>query len=94
MIIDMTNRMTNTITPNRNMVPGYYAKLARSRRLIARMNAAWDNGGFVRIGTATRYTDYKVKHRDMIVMGNEGTLFVKAGKRLDCIDYCSFQFSA
>lgn len=79
---------------NDQMKAGRFAKLARGRKLITRMNACWDRGGFVRVGTATRYTDYKVKHREMVSMGKSGSLFVAAGKRLDCIDFCSIQFSA
>lgn len=79
---------------NSQMIANRFAKLARGRKLMRRMNEAWDRGGFVRIGTATRYTDYKVKHRDLVLLGSSGSLFVKAGKRLDCIDFCSFQFSA
>lgn len=79
---------------NDQMISGRFAKLARGRRLMARMSQAWDCGGFVRIGTATRYTDYAAKHRDLIVMGRTGSIYVKRGERLDCVDFCSFQFSA
>ena len=79
---------------NDKMIAGRFAKLARGRKLMARMNAAWDRGGYVRIGTATRYTDLKPKHRELVVLGKAGSLYQRAGKRLDCIDYCSFQFSA
>ena len=79
---------------NDKMISNRFSKLARGRRIMARSNACLNACGFVRIGTATRYTDYKVKHRDLIVMGKTGSLFVRAGKRLDCIDFCSFQFSA
>lgn len=75
---------------NDQMKAGRFLKLHIGRKRLARMNAAWDRGGFVRIGTATRYTDYKVKHRDMITMDRTGSLW--AGK--NCIDFCSFQFSA
>lgn len=79
---------------NEQMKPNRFAKLARGRRLLARMNAAWNAGGFVSVGTATRYTDCKVKHRDMVSMGKSGSLYVVAGKKHNCIDFCSIQFSA
>ena len=79
---------------NDQMKAGRFLKLAKGRKLFARMNAAWDRGGFVRVGTATRYTDYKPNTRDMITMGKSGSLYVARGKRLDCLDFCSFQFSA
>lgn len=79
---------------NEQMIPNRFAKLARGRRLMARINACWNAGGFVRIGTATRFTDYKPKHAEMIVMGKYGSLYIKTGKKSVCIDYCSFQFTA
>lgn len=79
---------------NEQMKAGRFAKLAKGRRIIRRMNSCWDAGGFVRVGTATRYTDYKPKHRDMVLLGNSGSLYVKAGKATNCIDFCSIQFSA
>jgi len=79
---------------NDQMVPNRYAKLARGRRLMRRMQACWDAGGFVRIGTATRYTDYTVAYSYLIELGKSGSLYVRRGKRADCIDFCSFQFSA
>ena len=78
---------------NDQMKPNRFAKLARGRMLYRRMNAAWDAGGFVRVGTATRYTDYRVKHRDMIKLGKSGSLYAQRGRNWDCLDFCSFQFS-
>jgi len=79
---------------NDQMKPNRFAKLARGRKLYRRMQACWDAGGFVRIGTATRYTDYKPKHRDMIRLGQSGSLYAQCrGRTHDCIDWCSFQFS-
>ena len=79
---------------NDQMIAGRFAKLARGRRLLRRMNSCWDAGGFVRIGTATRYWDFKVKHRDLITMGASGSLYAQRGRHRDCIDFCSFQFTA
>lgn len=79
---------------NEQMKAGRFLKLAKGRKLFARMNACWNAGGFVRIGTALRVTDYKPNARECIVLGASGSLFVKRGKRLDCIDFCSIQFSA
>lgn len=80
--------------PNDQMKSGRFAKLAKGRRLLRRMNACWDAGGFVRLGTATRYWDLKPKHRDMVMLGKSGSLYMQRGKAHDCIDGCSFQFTA
>lgn len=81
--------MTNT-----EMKAGRFLKLAKGRKLIARMNACWNAGGFVRIGTVTRYTDFKAKHRDMVKMGKSGSIYTQSGKNWLCADFCTFQFSA
>ena len=80
---------------NDDMRAGRWAKLAKGRRIMRRMNACWDAGGFVRIGTATRYSDFKPQHRSRITMDKTGSLYMSLrSTRRDCIDYCSFQFSA
>ena len=79
---------------NEQMKAGRFAKLARGRKIMARIEKCWNAGGVVRIGTCTRYTDYKAKHRGMIVMGKSGSIYVKSGKSTNCADFCSFQFSA
>lgn len=78
---------------NEQMKAGRFAKLAKGRKLFARMTQAWDRGGFVRVGTCTRYTDYKAKHRDLIVIGKSGSLYATRGKGSVCIDFCNFQFT-
>ena len=78
---------------NEQMVPNRFAKLARGRKIMGKMNQIWDAGGFVRIGTATRYSDLQAKHRELIWMGKSGSLYMRRGKGSDCIDFCSFQFS-
>jgi len=79
---------------NDQMKPGRYLRLAKGRRLYRRMQACWDCGGFVRIGTATRYWDLKAKHRDLVQIGKSGSLYMARGKQHDCIDGCSVQFTA
>lgn len=83
---------------NSEMIAGRFAKLAKGRKLMARIARCWDNGGFVRVGTYTRYTDYKAKHRDMFKMSKSGEIYVQRGKRWDCVFSgsfgCSFQFTA
>ena len=79
---------------NSEMKAGRFSKLARGRRIMKKMDACWNAGGFVRIGTATRYTDLKAKHRELIEMGKSGSLYMRRGKRADCIDFCSIQFAA
>jgi hypothetical protein len=79
---------------NDEMKAGRFLKLAKGRKLMARMNAAWDRNGIVRIGTATRYTDFKAKHRDMIRLTKSGSIYTQSGKSWLCADFCSFQFSA
>lgn len=78
---------------NEQMKAGRFAKLAKGRNILRRMNETWDRGGLVRIGTATRYTDLLPKHRDMVWIGKSGSLYLRRGKNSDCIDYCSFQYA-
>lgn len=79
---------------NDQMKAGRFLKLAKGRKLYRRMNECWDRGGFVRIGTATRYSDLKAKHRELVLLGKSGSLYMARGKAHDCIDFCSFQFTA
>lgn len=79
---------------NSDMKAGRFAKLAHGRKLMARMNKCWDANGFVRIGTYTRYTDYKPKHREMIKLGKSGDIYTQHGKKWLCATLCSFQFTA
>ena len=79
---------------NNEMKKGRFAKLARGRRIIRRMNACCDKGGVVRVSTTLKYTDFKSKHRELIEMGKSGSLYMRRGKRADCIDFCRIQFSA
>lgn len=90
-VVLLKGRMQMT---NEQMKPGRYLKLARGRKLFARMVACWDNGGFVRIGNPLRYSDLKPKHRDCIRLGASGSLYIARGKHWDCIDNSSFQFTA
>lgn len=80
--------------PNSAMKANRFAKLAKGRGLMKRMAKCWDHGGFVRIGTCTRYTDLKPKHRDMVSMGKSGSVYLQRGKGWDCLDFCTFQFTA
>jgi len=82
-----------TVLANHEMKPNRYAKLAKGRAIFARMQATWNAGGFVRIGTATRYSDLKAKHRELVTIGKSGSLYMQHGKRRDCLDFCSFQFA-
>lgn len=83
---------------NEQMIKGRFAKLAKGRKMMARINKCWDNGGFVRVGTYTRYTDYKPKHREMFKLSKSGEIYIQHGKRWDCAFYdgfgSSFQFTA
>jgi hypothetical protein len=79
---------------NSEMVPGRFAKLAHGRRLMSRMNRCWDRGGLVRVGTYTRYTDYKPRHRGMVKLTKTGEIYTQHGKKWLCATGCSFQFTA
>ena len=46
-----------------------YAKLAKGRKIYRRMLACWDAGGYVRVGSATSYSDFKPQHRDRVKAG-------------------------
>ena len=79
---------------NEQMKPGRYAKLAKGRKIYRRMLACWDAGGYVRVGSATSYSDFKPQHRDRVKLGASGSLYMTLrGKRWDCIDFCNFQFT-
>ena len=79
---------------NSQMREGRILKLAKGRKLFRRMHECWDRGGYVRIGTATRYSDLKPTHRELVQLGKSGSLYMARGKSHDCIDFCSFQFTA
>jgi hypothetical protein len=80
---------------NSQMKEGRFLKLAKGRKLYRRMNECWDRGGLVRIGTATRYSDFQAKHRERIKLGASGSLYMSLrGTRFDCIDFCTFRFTA
>ena len=79
---------------NEDMKAGRYLKLAKGRKIMKRMNACWDRGGFVRIGTATRYSDIKPPYRERVQMGKSGSLYMTLRTRPECIDFCTFQFTA
>lgn len=79
---------------NSQMTQDRFLKLAKGRKLFRRMNECWDKRGFVRVGTSTRYTDFKSKHRAMIRLGASGSVYTQRGKNWDCADFCSFQFTA
>jgi len=79
---------------NEQMKPGRFAKLARGRKLFARMVACWNAGGTVSFGTALRVTHVKPAARDMIKLGASGSLYMQSGKKWVCIDYCAFLFTA
>lgn len=79
---------------NQEMKAGRFARLARARKLYRRMHECWSRGGFVRIGTATRYSDLYAKHADLILIGKPGSIYWRRGKRTECLDFCSFQFTA
>ena len=84
--------LTNTQMIERGT--NFFARMARSRRILARAQRCWNAGGLVRVGTYTRITDYKPKHRDMFKVGAKGNLLIQSGKRWDICDGCSFQFTA
>ncbi len=79
---------------NDQMKAGRILKLAKGRKLYRRMNECWDRGGFVRIGTATRYSDIKPSFRDRVQLGKSGSLYMTLRTRAECIDFCLFQFTA
>ena len=79
---------------NAQMIPNRFAKLARGRRILRKMNACWDAGGDVWVSTCLRQTKVAPKVRDAIKMDAVGSLYIRAGKRWDCIDFCSIGFEA
>lgn len=79
---------------NDQMKPNRFGKLARGRRLIKAMNAAWDADRTVFVSTYTNVTKIAPKHRDLVKMDAAGSIFVQRGKRADCIDFCKITVSA
>lgn len=79
---------------NDQMKEGRFLKLYRGRKLYRRMNSCRDAGGFVRIATNLRVTDLQPKHRELVMLGKSGSLYLRRGKSNDCIDFCGFGFSA
>ena len=79
---------------NEQMKPGRFAKLARGRRIFRKMTAVWDAGGVVWLSTMTRRTKIAAKHRACVKMDTAGSLYVQAGKRWDCIDFCGIGYTA
>jgi len=79
---------------NDQMKANRFLKLAKGRKLYARMNETWNKGGIVTIGTCTRGYEIKAKARELVILGKSGSLYLQKGKSRDCIDFCSFGFFA
>lgn len=73
---------------NDEMTANRFGKIARGRKILRSMSAAWDAGKTVYVSTMTNVTKIAPKHRDAVVMGKSGSLYVRNGKRASCIDFC------
>jgi hypothetical protein len=72
---------------NEQMKAGRFAKWHLARRKAKFIADHLAAGRTVYIATSLRITKLSAKHADMI-KATKGGLFMQAGKRWDCIDYC------
>lgn len=76
---------------NEEMKPGRFLKMARGRKIFAGMNRCWDKGGVVVIATGLRAAQIKANARECVVLGKSGSLYIRRGKSMDCIDFCAIK---
>lgn len=62
-----------------------------NEEMCRRIQAHLDKGGQVVIATYARATRYTAKHREWFSADATG-LYVRAGQRRDCINYCGIRF--
>ena len=73
------------------MKPGRFLRWQRARRTAAEIAAHLAAGGKVVVGTHTRATVYGRRHAALFRATRSG-LYVRSGRRWDCIDYCAIRF--
>ena len=73
---------------NSEMTANRFANYARYRRLHEAIMAALIAGKTVQVSTHLRATRYTAKHHDLFFVNRTG-VYVRNGKRTDCIHYCS-----
>jgi hypothetical protein len=76
---------------NDQMKPGRFLRWQQARRTAAKIAAHLASGGQVVVGTYTRATVYSSRHASLFRATNSG-LYVRSGRRWDCIDYCAIRF--
>jgi len=75
---------------NDEMKPGRFLRWQQARRTAARIAAHLASGGKVVVGTHTRATLYSGRHAELFRATRFG-LYVRSGKRWECIDYCAIR---
>jgi hypothetical protein len=76
---------------NEDMKPGRFLRWQQARRTAAKIASHLESGGRVVVGTYTRATVYSRQHATMF-RATRSRLYVRSGKRWDCIDYCALRF--
>lgn len=78
---------------NADMKPGRFLKMQTGRNKFRKIHEVLSRGGVVQVCTCTRATEYRgAEHLPSFVMDKAGSLYVRRGKHLDCIDYCGLRF--
>jgi hypothetical protein len=77
---------------NTDMKAGRYLKRQTGKRMFFGITNHLQAGGSVLICTYTRATKLQAKHIDMITLGKSGSVYIQAGKRRDCIDFCGIKY--
>jgi hypothetical protein len=59
-----------------------------SESMADEINNHLKNNGVVMVSTYGRATQYEKKHAGMFAMKSDGNLYVRRGKRFDCLTTC------
>ena len=83
--------MNNSIT-NDEMKSGRWLKRYNGKKLFNQIHSTFAAGFRVQVSTYTKATLYNPKHADMFELGKSGSVYVRSGKKMLCIDHCGFSF--
>jgi hypothetical protein len=76
---------------NEDMKPGRFLRWQQARRTAAKIASHLESGGGVVVGTYTQATVYS-RQRAAMFRATRSGLYVRSGKRWECIDYCALRF--
>jgi hypothetical protein len=74
---------------NAEMIPNRFARMAKAKKLRAKIEETFARNGVVVVATYTRATTYKSLDWFKFDRFNA---YVRHGKHWDCIDGCGFRF--